>query len=120
MSLGSGRTNLKAGTLKALVTGAKKRLEGLPDVPTASEAGIPQWEMSAWFGIFAPKDTPGDIVRLINGKLQVWVEDARTRARFLDIGAEPLGGSPASFVERVRSDFKYWGQVVRDSGIKLE
>ncbi|MSQ53499.1 MAG: tripartite tricarboxylate transporter substrate binding protein [Betaproteobacteria bacterium] len=120
MSVGSARPNLKSGALKALVTGAKTRLAALPDVPTSAETGIPEWEMSAWFGIYAPKGSSGEIVRFINGKLQTWLDDPKTRSRFVDLGAEPLGGSSASFIERVYADFKYWGQVVRDSGIKLE
>ena len=120
LSLGSARPNLKSGTLKALVTAARKRLGGLPDVPTAIEAGIPEWEMSAWFGIFSPKDTHGEIVRFLNGKLQTWLDDTKIRSRFVDLGAEPLGGSSNSFIERVHADYKYWGRVVKDSGIKLE
>lgn len=120
MSLGSARTSLNAGNLKALATAAKKRLGGLPSVPTAAEAGIPGWDMSAWFGVFSPRDTNPEVVRYINGKMQAWVDEPRTRARFLDIGAESIGGSPASFAERVRSDFKYWGQVIKESGITLD
>jgi tripartite-type tricarboxylate transporter receptor subunit TctC len=120
MSLGSASTNLKAGTLKALATAAKKRLAGLPSVPTASEAGVPDWDMSAWFGMFTPRDTSADIVRYLNGKFQIWLDDPKTRARFVEIGAEPLGGSQASFQERVRSDYKFWGQVIKESGIRLE
>jgi tripartite-type tricarboxylate transporter receptor subunit TctC len=120
MSLGSARTNLKAGTLKALATAARKRLGGLSDVPTAAEAGIPGWDMSAWFGVFSPRDASPEIVRYINSKLQTWVDDPKTRARFLDIGAEPVGGSAAAFADRVRSDFKYWGQVIKESGITLD
>ena len=120
MSLGSASTNLKAGTLKALATAARKRLGGLPNVPTAAEAGVPDWDMSAWFGIFSPRDTSSEIVRYLNGRFQVWLDDPKTRARFLELGAEALGGSPASFQERVRADFKFWGQVVKESGIRLE
>ena len=120
MSLGSAATNIKAGTLKALAAGSKKRLAGLPEVPTSAEAGLPGWEMSAWFGVMAPRDTPRDIVRVVNEKLQVHIEEAKTRQRFVEIGAEPIGGSPESFAERVRSDYRLWGQVVKESGIKLE
>ena len=118
LSLGSTRAGLKNGTLKPLAIGARKRLAGLPDVPTAAEAGVPGWQMTAWFGIFAPKGTSADIVGLLNAKMQLMIDDPKTRARLLDLGAEPLGGSPTAFAERVRSDYKYWGQVVKDSGIK--
>jgi tripartite-type tricarboxylate transporter receptor subunit TctC len=120
MSYGSARPYLKSGQLKALATGSKRRLAGLPDVPTSSEAGLPGWEMSAWFGIFAPRDTSAEIVRLLNGKLQAVIEEPKAMQRLLEIGAEPIGGPAPVFAERVRADYRHWGQVVRESGIKLE
>src|SRR5437868_8043982 len=57
MALGSARAYLKSGQLRPLATGAKHRIAGLPDVPTSAEAGLPRWQMSAWFGVFAPRGT---------------------------------------------------------------
>jgi tripartite-type tricarboxylate transporter receptor subunit TctC len=120
MSYGSARPYLKNGALRALAAGSKHRLGGLPEVPTAAEAGLPAWEMSAWFGVFAPKDTRPETVRLLNEKLQAVIEDPKAKQRLLEIGAEPVGGSAPAFAERVRADYRMWGQVVRESGIKME
>ena len=120
MALGSARPYLKTGQLKPLATGAKQRLGGLPKVPTSAEAGLPGWEMSAWFGIFAPRSTPPAIVRLLNEKLQGMIEDAKVKQRLFDIGAEPMGGSVETFGERYRADHRMWSQFIRDTGIKQE
>jgi len=120
MSLGSARPYLKSGQIKALAAAAKRRLSGLPEVPTSAEAGLPGWEMSAWFGIFAPRAVAPEIVRLINETLQAVIEDPQARQRLLEIGAEPVGGSVEQFSKRVRSDYQMWGRFIKDSRIKLE
>ncbi len=89
-------------------------------MPTSAEAGLPGWEMSAWFGVFAPKDTSPEIVRLLNEKLQAAIEEPKARQRLLEVGAEPLGGPAQGFAERVRTDYRLWGQFIKESGIKLE
>lgn len=120
MGLGSARPYLKGGELRPLAVGAKKRIAGLPDVPTSAEAGLPGWEMSAWFGVFAPKGTSPDIVRLLNDKLQAVLDDPKIRQRLTEIGSEPVGGGVPSFAERIRSDYRMYGQMIRESGIKLD
>jgi tripartite-type tricarboxylate transporter receptor subunit TctC len=120
ISLGSARPYLKSGQLRPLAAAAKQRLAGLPEVPTSAEAGLPGWEMSAWFAVFAPKGTPLEVIRLLNQRLQAALDDPKLRQRLSEIGAEPGGGSPESAAERLRADYRLWGQVIKEAGIKLE
>ncbi|HKA43558.1 MAG TPA: tripartite tricarboxylate transporter substrate-binding protein [Burkholderiales bacterium] len=114
------QAHLRSGALKALAVAAKKRIAAVPEVPTSAEAGVPGYEMTTWFGVFAPKATDTDIVRLLNARLQAVIDEPKTRKLLLDAGMEPIGGSAQTFADRVRSDYRNWGQVVRASGVKLE
>jgi len=120
ISLGSALPYLKTGQIRPLAAATKERLAGLPDVPTSAQAGLPGWEMSAWFAVFAPKGTPPEVVRLLNQRLQAALDDPKLRQRLLDLGAEPGGGTPESTSERLRADQRLWGLVIREAGIKLE
>lgn len=120
VGLGPVQPHLKSGTLKALVVASKKRLDAIPELPTSAEAGLPGYEMTTWFGIFAPKGVSPRIVAFLNTRLQAVIDEPRTQKSLLAAGIEPIGGSAQSFAERVQADHKMWGQVVRESGLKLE
>jgi len=111
---------LKSGALRALAAASKTRLEAAPQVPTSAEAGLPGWEMTTWFGIFAPKGTGPGVVQAVNAGMQSVIDDPKTRKRLLESGIEPIGGSARAFAERVRSDYRAWEQVVKASGVKLD
>ena len=120
MALGSARPYLKDARLRPLAAGARQRLRSLPDVPTSAEVGVPGWEMSAWFGLFVPRGTPSEIVRLLNERLQGLLEEPKTGQRLLEVGADPIGGSAESFAERYRADHRMWGEFIKETGIKPE
>ena len=118
--LGSALPYLRSNQIRPLAAAAKERLAGLPDVPTSAQAGLPGWEMSAWFAVFAPKGTPPEVIRVLNQRLQSALDEPKFRRRLLDLGAEPGGGTSEAAAERLRADHRLWGQVIRDAGIKLE
>ena len=111
---------LKSGALRALAAASKTRLAAAPDVPTAAEAGLPGWEMTTWFGIFAPRGTSAEIVHAVNAAMQSVIDEPKTRKRLLESGIEPIGGTAEVFAERVRADYRAWEQVVKASGVKLD
>jgi len=114
------QAHLKSGALKALAAASKTRLAAAPEVPTSAEAGLAGWEMTTWFGVFAPKGTSPEIVLLLNARMQAVIDEPKTKKRLLDSGIEPIGGSVQSFAELVRSDTRAWERVVRDSSVKLD
>ncbi|HUL91325.1 MAG TPA: tripartite tricarboxylate transporter substrate binding protein [Burkholderiales bacterium] len=114
------QAHLKSGALRALAAASRTRLAAAPEVPTSAEAGLPGWEMTTWFGIFAPKGTSAEIVQALNAAMQAVIDDPVTRRRMLESGMEPIGGSAGAFAERVRSDYRAWEQVVRASGARLD
>jgi len=119
-SLGTVRPYIKGGEVKALAVSGKRRLAALPNVPTAAEAGVPDWSMSAWFGIFAPKNTPPELVKLLNDKLNLAFEDPKIRQKVFDVGGEVVTDSPAALVERIRAEHKTYIQLFKEGVITLE
>jgi len=120
VGLGPVQTHLRSGALKALAAASRTRLAAAPEVPTSAEAGLPGYEMTTWFGLFAPKGTSLEIVRLLNSKMQTVIDDPKAKKRTLDSGIEPIGGTEQTFAERVRADYGAWERVVKASGVKLD
>jgi tripartite-type tricarboxylate transporter receptor subunit TctC len=93
--LSSSLAELRGGTLRALATTASTRIVGLPDVPTVREQGYPGLELEGWNGVFVPAKTPKDIVARLQREIAAAVRNPDVAKRLADLGAEPVGSSPA-------------------------
>ena len=111
--------HVKAGTLRPLAVTTEKRLSYLPEVPTISELGFPDYEINSWQGVLAPAGTPKDIVAKINGELVRMVNSPEVRRRITQEGADPVGSTPDQFAERVKSEIAKWSKVAKAAGIPI-
>jgi tripartite-type tricarboxylate transporter receptor subunit TctC len=114
-----GLEHIRSGKLRALAVTTAARLEALPDVPTVGDF-VPGYEASGLAGIGAPRNTPAEIINLLNKELNAGVADARIRARITDLGGTPLGGSPAEFATVLSDAVEKWSKVIKFAGIKVE
>jgi tripartite-type tricarboxylate transporter receptor subunit TctC len=112
--------HVQAGNARALAVTSAKRSPLLPEVPTFIEAGLAGYEVTAWFGIFAPAGTPRPVVQRLNAEFTKAVRAAETRKRFEGLGADPLESSPGEFAEFVRAEYKKWAGVIKTANIKPE
>ncbi len=111
----------KAGTVRMLAVTSSKRLPLLAEVPTLSESWRAGYEASLWFGLFAPRATPPEIVGKINADVQRILADPAFQERFLNPQMlEPMTGSPAQLAEAIKTDTEKWGKVIRDANLKVE
>jgi tripartite-type tricarboxylate transporter receptor subunit TctC len=108
---------LKAGGAKALAVASKTRMAALPDVPTTAEAGMPDYIASGWFALLAPKGTPKEIVAKLNSELKAAINDPAVRARFQDVGAEPVAVSPEVAAKFITAEVSKWRDIITKAGI---
>jgi tripartite-type tricarboxylate transporter receptor subunit TctC len=112
---------LKAGKLKALGIGSTRRSAQFPDVPTIDEAGVPGFDALTWFGLFAPKGTPPDIVAKINADVQRVLADAAFQEQFLTPNAfEPIKGGPDQFADMISKESAKWGRVIKNAKMSVD
>ena len=110
---------VRAGTLRALAVTSSTRSEVLPDVPTIGDV-LPGYEASTANGLGAPKDTPAEIVHVLNKEINAALADAKVRAHLADLGGAVLPGSPADFGKLLMQEVDKWSKVVKASGAKPE
>jgi tripartite-type tricarboxylate transporter receptor subunit TctC len=118
--LPQGMPHVQAGRLRALGVTTRKRSPAVPDVPPIAEAGVPGYDVTIWYGIFATGGTPGAIVTKLNAGFVQALKSADVIQQLNGIGLEPVGNSPAEFAASVRSEIRQWGEVIRRAGIKPE
>jgi tripartite-type tricarboxylate transporter receptor subunit TctC len=109
---------VRAGNLRALAVTAS-RSNALPDIPAVKEF-LPGYEATAWYGIGAPKKTPAEIIERLNKEINAALTDPKLKARFTDLGAEPLSMTSGEFAQFIVEETEKWGKVVKFAGIKPE
>jgi len=115
---GSSISFVKAGQVRALAVTSPTRLAGLPDVPPMADF-LPGYEASGWSGLCAPKNTPAEIVALLNMQINRALADPAIKGRMADMGGTAPGGSPADFAGYIAGEIDKWRNVVAFAGIKL-
>lgn len=118
--LGSSSQHIKAGKIKALAVASTKRAPGFPNVPTAAEAGLPGYEVSTWYGIWAPKDTPKEIVDKMTAEITKALNSPELKTAWTNNGSETPNMTGDAFGKFVSSEVKRWAAVVKASGAKLD
>jgi tripartite-type tricarboxylate transporter receptor subunit TctC len=110
---------IRTGQLRGLAVTTASRAEVLSDLPTVGDS-VPGYEASQWYGIGAPRRTPPAIVDRLNREINAALADAGMKARFADLGGEPLAGSPADFGKLIADETAKWANVVKFAGLKPE
>lgn len=118
--LGSSAGHIKAGRVVPLAVAASKRAAAFPDVPTAAEVGMPDYQVSTWYGLWAPKGTPQDIVDKMAAEMKKALNTPELKQAWLGLGTETPDLYGAAYGKFVSSEIKRWAAVVKTSGAKLD
>ena len=118
--LGSSAAQIKNGSIVALAVASQKRAPGFPSIPTAAEAGLVGYEVSTWYGLFAPKGTPQPIVDKMIVEVQKAINTPEVKAIWTNNGSDTPNLSGDAFGKFVAGDIKRWAAVAKASGAKLD
>lgn len=110
----------RSGRLRALAVSSAKRAEVAPEIPTVAEAGLPGFEVIAWYNMFAPAGTPRGIVNRLNAELNRMLLQPDVRERFKTLGVTPLSGTPEDLAALLKSEIARYAKLINEAGIKLE
>ena len=111
---------VRSGQLRPIAVANGRRSSAFPEVPTIAEAGLPGYEASAWYGLFAPAGTPQSVIALLNAETNRALADPELRERLRTLGAEAIGGTPQAAQRFVDAESLKWGEVVKKAGIRLD
>ena len=111
---------VKAGKLRALAVTSRARTSSAPDVPTMTEAGVPDYEASSWYGLLAPANTPRAIVTRLSSEIAQIVKMNDVRERLVPQGLDPVGSTPAEFAVTINDELTKWARVIKAAGLKPE
>jgi tripartite-type tricarboxylate transporter receptor subunit TctC len=116
----TSQSNIKEGKLRVLGVTTPQRVPFLPDVPTLAEQGLKGFDVSNWFGIYAPKGAGADIVNRVNAAFNQALQEPEMQKRLATLGATPTGGTPEQMGKMVAADAARWSKLIRDRKIVVE
>ena len=118
--LGSSANHIKGGRIKALMVSGKQRVAAFPDVPCAAEVGLPDYTVTTWYGLWAPKGTPADVQAKVIDEVRKAVRTDELKTVWAQQGAEFPDMSQQQFAAFINAEIKRWSAVVKASGAKLD
>jgi len=116
----TGLPHVREGKVRALAVTSAHRSQVLPDVPTVAEAGVPGFEASTWFGVYAPGGTKPEIVEKLNAEILAVLALPKIRERLTGLGVDILAQGPQGLAALTKSDLEKWGPIVQKAGVKLD
>ncbi|MDO8768168.1 MAG: tripartite tricarboxylate transporter substrate binding protein [Burkholderiaceae bacterium] len=119
-NLPSAMPHIKAGSLRAIAVTTAKRSNSLPDLPTIAEAGVPGYDASSWFGLWAPASTPAALVKRLNEEIKTILAQPDVMQTLKDQGAEAAPDSPDKFAAFIQAEAAKWSKVVKTANIRLD
>jgi tripartite-type tricarboxylate transporter receptor subunit TctC len=111
---------IKSGKLRALAVTAPRRVPVLGDVPTVVEAGFPELVIEDWVGFAVKAGTPNETIARLNEAINKVLARPKVRDALANLGAEPVGGTPAEYGEFIKSQVAYWAKVVKEAELKIQ
>ena len=119
-NLPSSMTYIKAGKVRALAVTTARRWPGAPEIPTMAEAGVPGYEVDAWFGLLAPAGTPSAVIDDLNRNVIAVLKTPEVEKLFFEQGALPVGNTPQEFGAFIRAELAKWSKVAKSNNITLK
>jgi tripartite-type tricarboxylate transporter receptor subunit TctC len=112
--------HLKAGKLRAIAVSSRQRAASLPDIPSVQETGVPDFDVSNWYGLFAPVGAPRAVIDRVHREVAAILKIAEMQKRMAADGADGVGSTPAEFTAHVKAESARWAEVIRKSNIKAD
>jgi tripartite-type tricarboxylate transporter receptor subunit TctC len=119
-NLASSLTQVRAGRVKALAVTTANRSSLAPELPTVAESGLAGFDISTWFGIFAPAGTPREAITRLHTEFTRALAAPDVREKMLNMGAEPVGNAPAEFAAFIRAEAGKYARVIKASGARVD
>lgn len=119
-NIASSLPYVRTGKLRALAVTSKRRSSVAPEIPTIAESGLPDYDLSSWFGLLAPAGTSPEIVNRLQQEIAGVYEQADVREKILSFGVEPVANTPAEFAAELKAEMAQWARLFAAANIKAE